>query len=55
MRHCMSTLGTRGFSRARPEFSLLAEGRQKPETALERSLAPRVLYEFFLAAFKVGT
>ena len=30
----------RGFSRVRREFS--AEGRQKPETALEKSLAPRV-------------
>ena len=62
------TLGTRGFSRVRREFSVLAEGRhifgrrsnppaakprekragQKPETALEKSLAPRVrgrLYE----------
>ena len=50
------TLGTRGFSRVRWEFSVLAEGRyifgrrlkpraanwQKPETALEKSLAPRV-------------
>ena len=51
------TLGTRGFSRVRREFSVLAEGRsraknlfarvtiktwQKPETALEKSLAPRV-------------
>ena len=39
------TLGTRGFSRVR-RFSVLAEGRhvfgQKPETALEKSLAPRV-------------
>ena len=38
----------RFFSRRR-EFSLLAEGRhiktrQKPETALEKSLAPRVMY-----------
>ena len=31
------TLGTRGFSRVRPEFSVLAEA------ALEKSLAPRVL------------
>ena len=60
-----STLGTRGFSRVRREFSVLAEVRhifgrrpkpraaklfarvtiktsQKPETALEKSLAPRV-------------
>ena len=45
------TLGTRGFSRVQREFSVLAEGRhmrvtiktwQKPETALEKSLAPRV-------------
>ena len=54
------TLGTRGFSRVRREFSVLNEGRhifgrrpkpraaitiknwQKPETALEKSLAPRV-------------
>ena len=58
------TLGTRGFSRVRWEFSVLAEGRhifgrrpkppeklfarvtiktwQKPETALEKSLASRV-------------
>ena len=58
------TLGTRGFSRVRREFSVWAEGRhifgrrpkpreklfarvtiktwQKPETALEKSLAPRV-------------
>ena len=49
------TLGTRGFSRVRREFSVLAESRhifgrrrvtiktwQKPETALEKSLAPRV-------------
>ena len=34
------TLGTRGFSRVRREVSVLAEGR--PETALEKSLAPRV-------------
>ena len=48
-----NTLGTRGFSRVRWEFSVLAEGRsharvtiktwQKPETALEKSLAPRVV------------
>ena len=65
-----STLGTRGFSRVRWEFSVLAEGRhifgrrpkpraaklreklfarvtiktwQKTETALEKSLAPRVI------------
>ena len=50
-----ATLGIRGFSRVRREFSVLAEGRhvfdrrrvsiktwQKPETALEKSLAPRV-------------
>ena len=36
------TLGTRGFSRVQREFSVLAEGRSKPETALEKSLAPRV-------------
>ena len=42
------TLGTRGFSRARRKFSVLAEGRHifvrrpKPETALEKSPAPRV-------------
>ena len=54
----LDTQGTRGFSRVRWEFSVLAEGRhifgrrpkprvaiktwQKPETALEKSLAPRV-------------
>ena len=43
------TLGTRGFSRGQREFSVLAEGRhtvktwQKPETALEKFLAPRVM------------
>ena len=50
-----ATLGIRGFSRVRWEFSVLAEGRhvfdrrrvsiktwQKPETALEKCLAPRV-------------
>ena len=48
------TLGTRGFSRVQREFSVLAVGRRcvglwvtikawpKPETALEKSLAPRV-------------
>ena len=40
------TLGTRGFSRVRRKFSVLAEGRsherQRPETTLEKSLAPRV-------------
>ena len=53
------TLGSRGFSRVRWEFSVLAKGQhifgrrpkpravsiktwQKPETALEKSLAPRV-------------
>ena len=42
------TLCTRGFSRARRKFSVSAEGRHifvrrpKPETALEKSLAPRV-------------
>ena len=40
------TLGTRGFSRVRRKFSVLAEGRsherQRPETTLEESLAPRV-------------
>ena len=44
------TLGTRGFSRVRREFSVLAEGRHvfghrpkvRAETALEKSLAPRV-------------
>ena len=43
------TLGTRGFSRVRREFSVLAEAARvtiktwrKPETALEKSLAPRV-------------
>ena len=44
------TLGTRGFSRVRREFSVLAEGRHnfgrrpKPRaaTALERTLAPRL-------------
>ena len=52
--YCCATLGTIGFSRVRGEFSVLAEGRhifarvtkktwQKPETALEKSLAPRVL------------
>ena len=58
------TLGTRGFSRVRWEFSVLAEGRyifgrglkpraanwQKPETALEKSLAPRV-QKMFLWSF----
>ena len=56
------TPGTRGFSRVRWEFSVLAEGRyifgrrlkpraanwQKPETALEKSLAPRVQKMFFV-------
>ena len=49
-----NTLGTRGFSRARQEFSVLAEGWhifgrrvtimtwQKPETVLEKSLPSRV-------------
>ena len=49
-----NTLGTRGVSRARQEFSVLAKGWhifgrrvtimtwQKPETVLEKSLAPRV-------------
>ena len=51
LRPYLSTLGTRGFSRVQREFSVLAEGRhifgrrpnsrQKPETALEKSLAPR--------------
>ena len=40
------TLGTRGFSRLRRKFSVLAKGRsherQRPETTLEESLAPRV-------------
>ena len=47
------TLGTRGFYRVRRKFSVLAEGRhisavgrsherQRPETTLEESLAPRV-------------
>ena len=41
------TLGTRGFSRVRREFSVLAEGRHifgrrpKPRVATEKSLAPR--------------
>ena len=50
----INILGTRGLFRVRREFSVLAErqifGRQpkpraaeqKPETALEKSLAPRV-------------
>ena len=38
-------LGTRGFSRVRREFSVLAEGRShEPETALEKSLAPRLSF-----------
>ena len=40
------TLGTRGFSRVRREFSVFARVTiktwQKPETALEKSLEPRV-------------
>ena len=36
------TLGTRGFSRVRREFSVLAEATQKPETAREKCLAPKV-------------
>ena len=55
--HCSSkkfermthTLGTRGFSRVRREFSVFVGRRrvtiktwQKPETALEKSLSPRV-------------
>ena len=52
------TLGTRGFSRLRREFSVLAEATcaherrvtiktwQKPETALEKSPAPRVMICF---------
>ena len=50
----ISTLSTRGFSRVRREFLVLAEGWlifgsrpkprvAKPQTALEKSLAPRVL------------
>ena len=35
------TLGTWGFSRVRREFSVLAEATQKPETAREKSLAPK--------------
>ena len=35
-----ATLGTRGFSRVRREFSVLAEGRHI--FGLEKSLAPRV-------------
>ena len=44
----MGTLGARGFSRVQREFSVLAEGRHilgrrpKLETALEKSLVPRV-------------
>ena len=50
----INILGTRGFFRVRREFSVLAErhifgnrpkpraATQKPETALEKSLAPRV-------------
>ena len=55
------TRGTRGFSRVRREFSVLAKGRhifghrprvtiktrQKPETALEKSLPPRVTSRLF--------
>ena len=63
------TLGTRGFSRVRREFSVLTEGRdifgrrpksqaaiktwQKPETVLEKSLAPRVC-PHLLAKFESG-
>ena len=43
------TLGTRGFSRVRREFSVLAEGRHifgrkpKPRNRVEKCLAPRVI------------
>ena len=53
------TLGTRGFSRVRREFSVLAEGRHnfgrrpKPRaaTALERSLAPRLCLRWLATCF----
>ena len=68
------TLGTRGFSRVRWEFLVLAEGRhsfgcrpkpraekrvtikswQKPETALEKSLAPRVPYHRYHRCDRCG-
>ena len=78
----LSTLGTRGFSRVRREFSVLAEGRhifgrrprpraakpreklfarvtiktwQKPETALEKSLAPRVPFEWIPNTTRVAS
>ena len=49
---CVPHLGTRGFSRVRRKFSVLAEGRHifgrrpKPraETALEKSLTPREIW-----------
>ena len=59
-----NTLGTRGFSRVRREFLVLAEGEAarkklfarvtiktwpKPETALEKSLAPRVDAQLFVS------
>ena len=37
-----AALGTRGFSRVRREFSVLAEGRHIFSFGLEKSLAPRV-------------
>ena len=53
------TLGTRGFSRVRQEFSVLAEGRHnfgrrpKPRaaTALEKSLAPRLRVRWLATCF----
>ena len=68
------TLGTRGFSRVRWEFLVLAEGRhsfgcrpeprvgkrvtikswQKPETELEKSLAPRVPYHRYHRCDRCG-
>ena len=53
------TLGTRGFSRVRREFSVLAEGRHnfgrrpKPRaaTALEKSLAPRLCVRWLATCF----
>ena len=62
MDRVLISLGTRGFSRLRWEFSVLAKGPhifgrrpkpratiktwRKPETALEKSLAPRVCFDW---------